>query len=135
MEVSGGKFKFQAHSLHHLPQLHPWILGRSWHRYLHPRDKTDSVVSGLEGGFHVCDISVPAQGIRRLVQGQMPVNTIWIRHGVSGLPDPQDVLGLAADGRKSRGVLWVGLPGLYGGDSGGPAVPHHIQRVGGCGGE
>ena len=37
VECTGGYLKSQAHSLHHLPQLSPWIPGRSRHRYRHPR--------------------------------------------------------------------------------------------------
>ena len=44
-------------------------------------------------------------------------------------------MGVAADGCKSGETLRVGLPGLKGGDLGGPAVPHHLQRGGECGGE
>ena len=36
VEGSGRYLKSQAHSLHHLPQLSPWIPGRSRHRYRHP---------------------------------------------------------------------------------------------------
>ena len=33
-----------------------------------------------------------------------------------------------------RGVLWDRIPGIPGGDAGGPSVPHHIQCGGGCSG-
>ena len=65
----------------------------------------------------------------------MPVNPRGIWCGALIFPDPPDVLGAAADGRKSRVILRIGLPGLQGGDSGGPVVPQHLQRGGGCGGE
>ena len=47
------------------------------------------------------------------------------------LSDFPDILGSAEDGREGGGVLRVGFPGLQGGDSGGPTIPHHLQ----CGGE
>ena len=37
VEGSGVDFKSPARSLHHLPQIPPRILGRSRHRYCHPR--------------------------------------------------------------------------------------------------
>ena len=64
----------------------------------------------------------------------MPGNNGGLQRGSSIFPDPPDVLGLAVDGRDSRRILGVGIPGIQGVDAGGPAVPHHIQRGGGCGG-
>ena len=63
MEVSGSDFKSPDHSLHHLPQLPPQVLGGSQHGYHHPRGQTASAVSGIEGGGPVCDIYGPAQGV------------------------------------------------------------------------
>ena len=61
MEDSGEIFKSTDHSLHHLPRLPPRVLGGSRHRYHQPRGQTASVVSGLEGGVPVRDLSGPAQ--------------------------------------------------------------------------
>ena len=63
MEVSGGDFKFTAHSLHHLPKIPPRISGGSRHKYRHPRGQTASAVSSLEGGGPVHDLPGPAQGV------------------------------------------------------------------------
>ena len=52
------------------------------------------------------------------------INDMW---GI-GLLGPPDVLRLA-------GIVWVELLGHQGVDSGVPAVPHHLQRGGGCGSE
>ena len=49
VEGSDGNFNSPARSLHHLPRLHPWILGGSQHRYRHPRAQAASAASGLEG--------------------------------------------------------------------------------------
>ena len=62
----------------------------------------------------------------------MPGNPRSLRRGTSSLPDPLDILGSASDGCKSGGILRVGLPGIHGGDAGGPAVPNHLHRGGGC---
>ena len=63
----------------------------------------------------------------------MPVNHGGLRLGASSLPDPTEVLGLAADGCKSGRILRVSITGLQGGDTGGTAPPQHIQCGGGCG--
>ena len=65
----------------------------------------------------------------------MTGNTRGLQRGSSRFPDPTEILGSAADSRKKGGILWVGLPGIQGCDAGGPAVPHHLQHGGGCGGE
>ena len=64
----------------------------------------------------------------------MPGNSVGLWHGSSILPDPLDILGSAADGHKSGRILQVRIPGLRGGNTGLPAVPHHLQCGGGCGG-
>ena len=63
VEGSGGNFKLTAHSLRNLPRLPPRILGRSRHRYRHPRGQAASEVSGIEGGGPVRDIPGPAQDV------------------------------------------------------------------------
>ena len=63
VEGSGRNFKLLAHSLHHLPQIPPRVLGGSQHRYRHPRGQTASAVSGLGVGGPVRDIPGPAQGV------------------------------------------------------------------------
>ena len=65
----------------------------------------------------------------------MPGNPRGLRRGALILSDPPDLLGLAADGCKIRGVVQVGLPGIQGGDTWVIAVLHHLQCGGGCGGE
>ena len=72
VEGSGGDLKFPSHSLHRLPQLPPRILGGLRHRYCHPQGKTDSAVSGLEGGGPVRDLPGPEQGIGCIGQVQVP---------------------------------------------------------------
>ena len=63
MEGSGGDFKSPAHSLHHLPQLPPRILGGSRHRYRYPQGQSASAVSVLEVEGPVHDIPGHAQGL------------------------------------------------------------------------
>ena len=62
----------------------------------------------------------------------MPGNYGGVRSGVSRLPHPPGILVSVTDGRTSGGLLWEGLTGLHGGDTGGPSVPHHLQQGGGC---
>ena len=57
VEVSGGNFKSIAHVLHNLPKLPPWVSVRYRQRYRYPRGQTAPVVSDLEGGVPVRDIS------------------------------------------------------------------------------
>ena len=59
----------------------------------------------------------------------MPVNPGRIWHGVLNPPCPLDILGLFVDGSLSRGLLWYGVPGITGGDAGGPYVPNNIYNV------
>ena len=65
----------------------------------------------------------------------MPGNYSGIWRGASSFPSPPNIMGLDEDGFEGRGVLRVGFPGVQGGDARGPAVPHHLQLGGGCGGE
>ena len=134
MEGSGGDFKLWAHSLHHLQRLPPWVLGRSRHRYCHPRGQTDSEVIDLEGGGPVTDIFGPAQGVCHLGQVQMPLNLRGIRRGTLIMPAPPDILGPAEDGGEGGRLIWVGVSGNQGRNAGGTYTPHHLQRGGGCGG-
>ena len=62
-EGSGGDSKSPFHSFHHLPRRPPRFQDRLRHRYRHPRRKSDSVASGLEGGGPVRDLLGPAQGV------------------------------------------------------------------------
>ena len=57
----------------------------------------------------------------------MPRNPGGILCGASIPLHPPDILGLVADGSTSRGILRDVIPGIPGGDSGGPSVPHRIQ--------
>ena len=61
----------------------------------------------------------------------MPVNPIWIWHGASIPPHSPDILGLVVDGSSSRWILWKGIPGILGGDAGGPSFSQHIKCGGG----
>ena len=63
----------------------------------------------------------------------MPGNPVGIRCGTSSFLNPLDVLGLAADGFRTRRLLQDGISGVQGGDTGLPSVPHHLQCGGGCG--
>ena len=60
----------------------------------------------------------------------MTGNPGGIRCGASSLPYPPDVLGAFAYGSAIRKLLRGGIPGIMGGDTGGPSAPQHIQ----CGG-
>ena len=64
----------------------------------------------------------------------MTGNPGGIQLGASIFTDYPDVLGSAADGCKSWGILQVGIPELQGGDTGVPAATHHLQCGGECGG-
>ena len=64
----------------------------------------------------------------------MPRNNRKLLCGTSSLPAPPDIMGSAEDGNKGRSLLWVGVSGIQGHDTGGPAISHHIQRGGECGG-
>ena len=63
VEGSGGDFKSPAHGLHHLQPLPPWVPGRSWNKYRHPRGQSITSTCGLEGGGPVRYLPGPAQGV------------------------------------------------------------------------
>ena len=50
------------------------------------------------------------------------------------MPYTLDILGSAEDSCKGGRLLWVGVSGLQGTDTGGTSTPHYLQRGGGCGG-
>ena len=61
-------------------------------------------------------------------------NPRGIRRETLSVMAPPDILGLDEDGCKDGRLLWVGVSGIQGSDAGGPAIPNHLQRGGGCAG-
>ena len=64
----------------------------------------------------------------------MPINLKGIQRGNLSVPDPLDILGLDEDGCKGRRLLWVGITGIQGSDTGGSAIPHDLKCGGGYSG-
>ena len=64
MEGSGGDSQSPLHRRHHLPQLPPWITGRSQYMDSHPRAQDASAGCSIEGGRPPCDITGPTQGLQ-----------------------------------------------------------------------
>ena len=133
MEGSGGDFKFPTHRLHHLPRIPPWVSGGSRHGYRHPRGKTASAVRGLEGGGPVHDLSGTAQGVWRLGQVHMPQYPGGLWYVTPRMTAPMEILESAEDGGEVGRVSRGGVHRCPGHDAGRPAIPHHLQRGGGCG--
>ena len=64
----------------------------------------------------------------------MPQDPGGLRCRTLSMPSPPDILETAEYGSKGGRILQGGVHGCLGHDSGRSAIPHHFQRVGGCGG-
>ena len=49
------------------------------------------------------------------------------------MPAPTGILESDEDSGKGRRILWGGVHRCSGHDAGRTAIPHHLQRSGGCG--
>ena len=103
MEGGCSDTKFPLHRLHHLPQLPPWVSGRTRYRDRNPQGQTDSEGFSHEGSGPPYDLPGPVQGIRCLGQAHVPGNPGGIWRGAQVPPPPLTILGEASDGGAGGG--------------------------------
>ena len=131
MEDSGSDTQYTLHCLHHLPWIHPWVPGGTWHGDHKPWSKNDSAGYSHKGSGTPHNIPESAQGIRCLGQVQVPENNEGIWHGSQVPPTPPQILGEAPYVGAGGGVLWSTLTRKERRGTGVPTVAYHLQCGGG----